>query len=232
MKEFNQLTKKELSELSELQVMAYIDIELAKQGLVKTVDVQVEYPNYIKPLNSYPERDVVLWEVDGYKFLNLETAQRFSAFLGTLQQVETTYDWNVDSNCYYITGSKFNQPPVTSNKYYSEAKFQAIKPQLKALKEENKKESEKQNNEVESAIDYAKIDEVKEQIRNVVRNAIYFFQKAQSIANDYDKYFSVTNEKDTAIKTLFTVYNVQDEELKEQVKVIIDRDIASKDLPF
>lgn len=222
MKNFNELTKAELAQLSETQVLAYTDIELAKQGIVKPVDVKIDYPNYVKVQESAPEKDVVLWEVDGYKFLDLETAQNFADFVGKIQQVDTSYDYYTDSSVYYVTGSKFVRPTVQSNAFYSEAKYTAIKGILKALKESKKNKEDSTEKTLESVINYEAIDNVKYSIRNKVRCALDFFARAKTISADYLKYLTVTNDKETAINTLFTVYNVQDEELKEQVKKYIE----------
>lgn len=222
MKNFSELSKQELATLTEIQVDAYIDLELANQKVVKSVDVHVDFPDYLKPMTVEPERDCVIYEVDGYNFIDKDTAEKFSTFVGTLQQATTNYDWNVGSEFYYISSQKVSTPSIQIKRIYSEPKYRAIESQLKSIKQERERKNKQEEVEVVSAIDYEAIDRIKQSVRYTVRQAICFFEEAKKYANNYDKYFSITEDKEKALSTIFTVFNVQDEEMKEQVKKEIE----------
>jgi len=221
MKNFNELTKKELAELKEIQIEAYIDIELANQGVRKPINNVVDYPEYVKFNADIPTPDCTVYEVDGYVFSDLESAQKVLELVGTLQQVLVDYNYNVGSEFRYIKDAVFQKPTISINKYYSEAKYESIKEQLKQIKEQKDKKNNENEQIVDSIIDYSAIDNVKYTIKDTVRQAINFFSKAQSIASDYEKYISITNDKEQALKTLYTVYNIQDDEMKTEIEFII-----------
>ena len=221
MKTFNELTKKELSELNEIQIDAYIDIELANQGIVKPINTVVDYPEYVKFNVDIPTPDCTVYEVDGYVFTDLESAQKVSDLVGTLQQAMTDYNYNVGSEFKYVKNAIFQKPTIAITKYYSEAKYESIKEQLKQIKEQKEKKQNENEQVIDSVIDYSAIDNVKYTIKDTVRQAINFFSKAQTIAGDYEKYISITNDKEQALKTLYTVYNIQDEEMKTEIERVI-----------
>jgi len=50
-----------------------------------------------------------------------------------------------------------------------------------------------------------------------------FFQSAKHYASNYDKYFLVTENKEMVIKTIFTVFNIQDDDMKQQVMIEVDK---------
>lgn len=221
MKTFNELTKKELSELNEIQIDAYIDIELANQGIVKPINTVVDYPEFVKFNADIPTPDCTVYEVDGYVFTDLESAQKVSDLVGTLQQVMTDYNYNIGSEFKYVKMPIFQKPTIAISKFYSEAKYESIKEQLKQIKEQKEKKKNENEQIVDSVIDYSAIDNVKYTIKDSVRQAINFFSKAQSIASDYEKYISITNDKEQALKTLYTVYNIQDDEMKTEIERVI-----------
>lgn len=221
MKTFNELTKKELAELSEMQVEAYIDIELANKKIVKPTNKVVDYPNYLSVGDKLPERDMKLYEVDGYSFVDMETAQNFAAQISKLPTVQTSYDWNIDSSVKFAKEQKYQTYTVNVVPVYSEAKFEAVKEELKAIFKKKNRHEDDNDKVVDSVIDYAAVDEVKYQIRSAARKAIDFFSEAQAIATSYPKYLSITNDSATALKTLYTVYNVTDEEMQTEIKSIL-----------
>ena len=223
MKTFSELSKVELKGLSEIQVDAYIDIELATQNIVKPVEAEVEYPNFVKMNDIMPETDTEVFQVDGYSFPDIETAQKFSAFVGSLPQVKTEYDYySKGENVYYVTNSKYEIPQVNIKKMYSQAKYVACKAKIKAIREKQQKENESNDGAVESVVNYEAIDNVKYAIKKKVREAIDFFANVEQIAKDYTKYMTITNDKETALKTLYTVYNVQDAEMKSEIEALIN----------
>jgi len=222
MKNFNELTKQELASLNETQVDAYIDIELANQGVVKQTEVKIDFPDYLKPITIEPERDLIIYEVDGYCFTNIEEAEALSNFVGKLQQCSNTYNWDIGSEFYYATSPKITTPSINIKKVYSEPKYNAIKEQLKSIKKERDSRNKQEETQNKNAIDYEAIDNIKENIRRAARNAIIFFDSAKNYAKNYPKYFSITEDKEKALNTIFTVYNIQDEDLKEQIKIEID----------
>lgn len=222
MKNFNELTKQELASLNETQVDAYIDIELANQGVVKQTEVNIDFPDYLKPITVEPERDAIVYEVDGYAFTNKEDAEALSNFVGKLQQCSTTYNWDIGSEFYYSTTPKIQTPLINIKKVYSEPKYNAIKEQLKSIKKERELRNKKAEDQNDVAINYEAIDNIRENIRRDVRNAIIFFDSAKNYAKNYPKYFSITEDKEKALNTIFTVYNIQEEDLKKQIKIEID----------
>ena len=218
MKTINELSKKELASLSEVQVDAYIDIELANQNITKPLNIQVDYPDYVKVGDSLPEKDVEVYEVDGYTFPNMETAQKLASFVGTLPQIKQNYDYYTDESVYYVSDSFYNIPQVNIKKMYSEAKYLATKETIKQVKAKNNKSKQDKEEIVNEVVNYDAIDRVRYEIRNKVRGALQFFAEAQKIASEYPKFFSITNDEDKSYQTLFTVYNIQDEEMKDEVK--------------
>lgn len=221
MKTFHELSKRELSVLTEEQIDAYIDIELATKQIVKPLNLQVDYPNFVKSNGALPEKDMTVYEVDWYIFLDLDTAQKFSTFIGTLEQTKTDYDYFTNESQYYVTWTQINNPQIQIKKMYSLAKYTACKEQIKHYIENKKAQDNKNESEVDSVINYSAIDEVKYALRGSVREAIKFFAEAEKIASDYPKYFGVTGDKEQAMTVLFTVYNIQDQELKTEVESLI-----------
>lgn len=217
MKTFEELTKKELTGLSDVQVDAYIDLELATEGIVKPIAIKRDYPDYIKTIGVLPEKDMTVYEVDGYKFLDIETAQKYATFVGTLLQANTNYDYYSNDNIHYVIDSKFLTPTVSITKMYSGAKYQAYKEQIRQIKEKQNKEKKENDNEVESVINYEAIDMIKEKIWKKIREAIDFYEKIEEVSKSYPTYFSITNDKEKALQTLYTVYNIQDEEMKNEI---------------
>jgi len=226
MKNFNELTKKELAELNEVQIDAYIDVELANQGVRKPINNVVDYPDFVKFSADIPTQDCTVYEVDGYVFPDLESAQKVSELVATLQQVSTDYNYNIGSEFRYVKNAVFQKPTISINKYYSEAKYESIKEQLKQIKEQKEKKKNENEEIVESVIDYSAIDDIRYKIKNSVRNAIDFFSNAKAMANDYNKYFSISNDKEVALKTLYTVYNIQDDEMKAEIELIINTPVS------
>lgn len=222
MKNFNELTKQELSKLNETQIDAYLDIELANQNIIKRIETNIDFPDYLKPITVEPERDLTVYEVDGYCFTNKEDADKLSQFVGTLQQCNKTYNWDIGSEFYYATNPQIKTPSIQISKVYSEPKYNAIKEQLKAIKEEIEIRNEQSDNENEIAINYEAIDNIKENIRKTVRDAVIFFEQAKNYAKNYLKYFSITEDKDKALKTIYSIYNIQDDEMKKQIEVEIE----------
>jgi hypothetical protein len=222
MKQFNELTKEELSNLTEVQIEAYIDLELAKQGIVKGMEINLNFPDYIKPSTLAPEKDFVIYEVSNHTFLNKEDAETFANTLGKLHQITTDYNWDVGIEYRYAKEKRIETPVIEIKKVYSELKYNAIKDQLKQIKKEKEKK-EKESNEVNNVvINYEAIDEVKNSIKDKVRSAIYFLEQVKKYSDSYDKYFAITEDKEKALSTIFTVYNIQDEDMKERIKLTIN----------
>jgi hypothetical protein len=218
MKNFNELSKLELSVLSDVQVDAYIDLELANQGVVKGIETNISFPDYLKPITVEPERDCIVYEVGDYNFLDKESAEKFVSLVGGLQQVTVTYDYGVGSDFYYASNTKIVTPSIKIKRVYSTPKYEAIKNQLKLIKLEKERNNKKNNEDLEGAINYEAIDNIKEQIRSKVRDSITFFEQAKKYSSNYSKYFTITEDKEKAISTIFTVFNIQDEEMKNQIK--------------
>jgi len=217
MKTFNELTKKELAKLDETQVDAYVDIELAEKGIVKPIITNTEFPDFLKVKGVYPETDLEIYEVDGYSFLELETAKKFAEFVGKLAQVSVDYNWDIGSEFKKAKDTFFKTPQVQVTKVYSEPKYETIKEQLKQIKIANSNKEKENDKVVDDVVNYEAIDSVKYEIKNKVRNAIDFFNKSKVISSNYTKYFGISNDKDIALNTLYSVYNIQDDELKNQI---------------
>ena len=224
MKTFNELTKRELSQLNEIQVDAYIDIELANQNITRPISVSIDFPKFVSIVDKAPEKDVEVYECGGYTFADMDSAQKFATFVGTLPLVRTNYDWSNGSEHEYVQEQMFKTPSVTILKCFSEAKYRAVAEQLKHLKGVKEKQNKDNSNVVDDVINYDAIDAVKYQVKMKVREAIEFFAKVEKVADEYDKYFSITNDSIKAYETLYTVYNIQDEEFKEEVtKLLVSR---------
>lgn len=221
MKTFNELTKRELCELSEMQVDAYVDIELANQNITKPISVSIDFPKFVSIVDKAPEKDMEIYECGGYTFADMESAQRFSTFVGTLPLVRTNYDWSVGSEHKYVQEQMFETPSVAIVKCFSEAKYRAVAEQLKHLKGVKEKQNRENNEVVNDVINYDAIDSVRYQIKSKVREAIEFFAKVEKVADDYNKYFSITNDSIKAYETLYTVYNIQDQEFKDEVTELL-----------
>lgn len=221
MKTFNELSKQELSQLNEMQIDAYIDIELANQNITKPIRSSIDFPDFLSMTDTVPERDMTVYECAGYTFTDLESARKVSDLLSSLPQVRTDYSYDVGSEFRYAKEQEFNNTSVEVKKYYSQAKFEAIKSQLKQLKERNKAQNKDGDVIVDDVINYSAIDDVKYAIRSKVRSAIQFFAEIQTVAKDFDKYLSIVNDEQKAYETLFTVYNIQDEDFKAAVKNLV-----------
>ena len=222
MKSISELTKKELAVLTENQVDAYIDIELASQNIVKPLNVQIDYPNYVKIGDSLPERDMEVYEVDGYSFNDIETAQKFAIFVGQLAQLKIDYDYHTGESTYYVSGSKFETPSVSVKRIYSEAKYLASKENIKQIKDKESKDKKEKETVIDEVINYDAIDQVRYSVRSKVREAIQFFAQAEKVVSEYQKFFSITNDHQKSLETLFTVYNIQDDEMKKELGLKVE----------
>lgn len=222
MKSFSDLSKRELADLNQTQIEAYVDIELAQKNITKPVNVAIDYPDYLKGSDSMPERDMTIYGAGGYYFADLETAEKFVAFINSLPTVSSDYDYSVGSEARYASDIRYPAETIRTEKVYSFPKHTAIKEQLRQIIQSKRSDKKEREEIVESVIDYAAIDEVKYAIQNRVRAAIEFFAKAEQIASQYEKYLSVTQDEAKAKEVLFTVFNVQDDELKEEVDRIIN----------
>lgn len=229
MKNFNELSKKELASLTEIQVDAYIDLELSNRGINKQITLNVNYPDYVKNIDVAPERDMTIYEVDDYYFPDIETANKFVSLLSQLTQLTTNYDWNIGSDNKYISGSKIEIPQIHIKKMYSEPKYLASKELLKQINEKSKKESKTQDEACDSVINYEAIDNVKYEIRKSVREALGFFYQAEKCASNYEKYFTITEDKNKALNIIYSVYNIQDEEMKKEILFMIDNPKEEKE---
>jgi len=223
MKKFEELSKRELSQLDYEQIEAYVDVELAARGIVKPLEVDINYPEYLKEADIAPERDVTVYEVDGYVFKDQETATKFAQFLGSLPQVQKDYDWSVGSEFAYVKDVGYTTPTVEIQRVYSEPKYQANKVRLKSIKDARAARREAKSGAVEQVIDYAAIDEVRSDMKTTIRQAVHFFAEAEKAAQDYDKYQRITDNHEKTFSTLFTVYNIQDDELKDEIRSIVAR---------
>jgi hypothetical protein len=226
MKNFQELTKKELANLTEQQIDAYIDVTLANEGIIKPIKVQIDYPEYIRNTDVFPERDITYYEVEDKAFVDLETAQKYASFLGGLIQLVIDYEYYPGRDTvYYVKGQKQYTPEIQIKKIYSQAKYEACKTQISAINSEKKKEIKENEESSEAIINYDAIDKVKYEIRDKIRKAILFFEEVKEVISDYQKYFSITNDKQVALTTLYTVYDIQDSEMKEEIeKGIIEED--------
>lgn len=222
MKIFNELSKKELSVLNEIQVDAYVDIELANQNITKPISVSIDFPKFVSITDKAPEKDVEVYECGGYTFADMDSAQKYSTFVGTLPLVRTNYDWTNGSEHKYVQDQMFETPSVTILKCFSEAKYRAVAEQLKHLKNSKEKQNKENSNTIDDVINYDAIDSVRYEIKNKVRQAIQFFAEAQKVASDFDKYLSITGDISKAYETLYTVYNIQDQEFKDEIQNIIN----------
>lgn len=222
MKTFSELTRQELSELSEVQIDAYVDIELVQQNITKPVNVSIDFPDYLRIGDRMPERDITVYCAGSYCFPDMETAQKFVAFVNQLPTVQKDYDYSVGSEAYYATDVRYPAESIKAEQVYSEPKFTAIKEQLRQTLKNRRGVKKESDEAVETVIDYEAIDRVRYSIRGKVRDAIEFFEKAKQIASQYEKYLTVTQDADKAKEVLFTVFNVQDDELKEEIDRIIN----------
>jgi hypothetical protein len=218
MKAFNELTRAELAKLGEVEIDAYVDIELANNNITKPIHVVIDYPNYLRTTTEMPEKDVTVYEVDGYTFPDIETATKFTAFVGTLPQVRLDYDYKVGHDDKYVQEPFFASPQVTMAKVYSEPKYRACSEKIKQIREARSKAKQENKVAVDEVIDYEAIDRVRYEVHGKVRAAIEFFARAKTVASDFGKYLSITGDEVKAYETLFTVFNVQDEEFKAEVR--------------
>lgn len=228
MKTINELNKKELAQLTEQQVEAYIDIELATQSIIKPIVTDINFPNYVTQNESLPERDVCVYQVDGYSFVSMEDANKLASFISTIQQVKTDYDYLNGTSVHYLKETQYITPPVQITRMYSNAKYQASKEKIKQILGKEKEEAKTNSEDIESVINYDAIDRVKYEIRGKVRDAITFFAQVDRVAEDYDKYMSIVNDSNKAYETLFTVYNIQNQEMKDCITEKVEELLKNK----
>jgi len=222
MRTFDKLTTKELADLNHEQVEAYIDITLAQEGIKKPLNVNIDFPDFLKPIGNIPERDMFVYEVDGKYFLDIKSAEKYATFLQSLEMVRKDYDYDVGSQYHYAQNKTHERPSIRKEPVYSEAKYAAIKEQLKQFEAQKKKNEKNAKSVIEDVIDYEAIDKIKENIRNKVRSAIEFFNKANTAASQYEKYFAVINDKKKTIATLCEVYGIDDGDLKSEITRIVN----------
>lgn len=223
MKNFNELSHQELLNLTEQQIDAYIDVALAEAGQKRSTNVIIELPEYLKNIDelSAPERDIQLFEVDGKIFADLPTAAAYAEKVAEFseKEVKVDYEWEIGSEYKFLNGlkSSYQKNSVNAIQVYSKEKFSQFKAKLKSIKEAKEKYSQNEEERVEDIIDYEKVEELQRQVLRKVRNAKLLEENAKNIAFNYDKYFSITGEKEKTIETLFTVYGAQDNFLRSLI---------------
>jgi len=218
MKKFDDLTKQELVKLTAEQVDAYIDITLAENNIKKPINLNIDFPEFVKSLDKYPEKDLKVYQCESLYFTDIKDAQIYSEKLSKLQQVKVDYNYSYGSENKYIGEPFFSTPDINIVKIYSKQKYETVKEQIKQINEANEKKKE---TVIEDTVDYDAVDKTKDNIRSKVRGAIVFFEKVKVISENYDKYFEITNNKTTALATLFKVYDVTDTETKDEVKKVL-----------
>lgn len=216
MKNFNDLSNQELSELNETQVSAYIDVELAKQNITKPTNRKNDFPVFVKEENA-PERDAVIYCVNDLCFSDAEEAQQLVTFLRGKNLYRSDYDWNTGSQYKYVNKHE-KQFNVSTEDLYSKKKYESIKGLLQAIEENKKKKASEEKDEFADIVDYEAYDLAVAEVKRKVREAIIYIGKIKEIALEYKKYLSITDVEEKAIQTLFTVYNVTDEKMQKEIK--------------
>lgn len=229
MKNFSELTHDELINLTQEQIEAYSDIAIAEAGLKKTAYVKLDLPEYLKNIGKFcpPERDVTTYQVEDWSFTEMEKAQEFSKLIASFipYTVSTNYDWDTGSEYRYISGSgKERTISINTIQTYSREKYEGIKAQLKNLKKLKEDETNKEDEQIESVIDYEAVENIERTIKYKVVDALNTEAKVESIVNNYDKYFSITNDKNKTIETLFTVFSIADDFTRD----LINKKLESK----
>lgn len=223
MKSFNELTHEELLSLTQEQIEAYCDIAVAQAGLTKSIVPNVELPKYLSNIDILcaPERDVTLYEIDGKWFPTYEIAQEYAIMLSKFmeKQVYTDYEYSVGSEYRYVNGQRrLSKETIGVEMFYSKEKFESIKQQLTELKNKKKSEEQKEEESVQTVINYEALEQVARQIKRTVKEALLLEDKISTVVSSYDKYFSITKEKEKTIETLFAVFGLVNDKEREMVR--------------
>lgn len=220
-KVFEQLTDVELLALTQEEIDWYIKLKKAEAG-VRILKCP-ETPEY----RSIPERDLTLFDVNGFNFIDKETAEEVANIINShvTKAFRVDYDWNRGSEFKYAKPYDGTLVNVQIEKVFTKATYDSIKDILtsnkkieeayKKLKNEYDEQEEKSTELIEkvyNAISEARtrkeqseeyIARIQEYIRLAngdVTIAWNFFDKAYSVDPSVKTKIMESDEYQTAIK--------------------------------
>lgn len=214
MKRLEEHSKAELLELTPEQINTLIDLECAHAG----IRLLPELPE--KPDLEPPEPDVVIFNVEGATFVNLEDAQKVADLMSSLPRCRY-YTWDNE-------GVKDENNPIVVQRE------KAFSPGH-ASRTANQKEEIKRRQKIydDAKREFDKINNERKDIRESVHEALNVAQserdRIDAYKREYDKYLGLANgDSEIAMNFLLKARN-EETEFIEQLKteISIDRMVNS-----
>lgn len=197
MKTIEDLSKKELTELDDTQVVHYIKVALMKEGLVKPAFPVLEE---ITEVNISPS--IVGYEIGGIVFDSYKKAADFL----NMNPMTAEYEYEVGYDKYYLKSiaEKTNER-INKRDYYSN---EDIFNNLSVLKENKRKKAENEKRTQEYEKLNRECSEVESSVRSLIEQAWQERYKAENIIATYNEFYSLADKnKEVALKFLAKKYS-------------------------
>lgn len=207
MKRLDDMTSRELVNLTEEQVKDLIDIECAFAG----ARLLPPEPVYKQP--AIIEPDAILYIVGGIKFKRQDQAMEIVEALEAMDLAQTGYAYEAGYNNEYIKDEPANPPQIESKKVFTRTAFEKHKSQLTA----NKVEDTAYENQVKL---YREIKDerrdVEDRVLKRIRDAREEVEEQQRIVTQFDRYLTLADgARPMAIRFLADALKVDYAEAEE-----------------
>lgn len=206
MKRLDEYTQKELANLSDEEIQNIIDIECAFEGVRLLPPKPEEY------VAKVFEPDSIVYNVGQFQFKNQEDALKVIDVLKSVTLVNTTYDYSVGYNYYYIDDKLIDAPNLETKKVFSKQTYNDMKAEMTKVNKEKDSHKDQKN----------LYDEIVKERKSVVDNVYETINEAvdkenekQRIINQYNRYLVLAdNNTTTAKKFLADALHISSEEVE------------------
>jgi len=205
MKRLTEMSRDELLDMTDQQREELADLECAYEG----IPLLPERPQEAEI--NYPERDVTIYAVDGHNFTDDEEAIGYCTFVNNLTSlVKIDYDWGLGSGDFkYVSRQEPPKRELEKKSVYSNDAYAELKAELKRTKTQEEVYKTKVS-EYKDAL--GKRTKVYDKIDSAVHDAWEEKRREDMLVRAYQKYLTLTEDKDIAIKLLRDAYDITEAE--------------------
>lgn len=205
MKRLAEMSRGELLDMKDQQREELADLECAYEG----ISLLPEKPQEVEI--NYPERDTTIFVVDNHNFTDEEEALGYCTFMNNLTSlVRVDYDWGLGSGDFkYVSRQEPPKRELEKKSVYSNDAYAELKAELKRTKAQEEVYG-CQVREYKDALE--KRTKIYNKIDSATHDAWEEKRREDRLIQAYQKYLSLTDDKDIAIKLLKDAYDVTEEE--------------------
>jgi hypothetical protein len=201
MKRLAEMNRNELLDMTDQQREELTDLECAYEG----IPLLPEKPKEVEI--NYPERDVTIFVVDGHNFTDEDEALEYCTFVNNLTSlVKVDYDWGLGSGDFkYVGRQESPKRELEKRDVYSHDAYLELKAELKRTKTQEEVYNTKVH-EYKDALE--KRTKVYDKIDSAVHDVWEEKHREEGLVKAYQKYLSLTEDEDIAIKLLKDAYDI------------------------